>query len=98
MVLLLKQMKHTLPFNTLHFASCKHTEEDKGMADCAKDAGIHTEFVYAEDIGISECEKFFTDNNSKPIDSIFKLYPWEYMHRDKPAKFLANSQINRLEP
>ncbi|EPR7484094.1 TPA: glutathionylspermidine synthase family protein [Vibrio parahaemolyticus] len=97
-----KQIKHILPFNTLHFASCKHTEEDKGtvdyLADCAKDAGIETEFVYVEDIGISECENFFTDNNSKPIDSIFKLYPWEYMHREEYSKFLTNTQINWLEP
>lgn len=97
-----RELKPFLPFNTLHFASCKETEEDRGtvqyMQDCAHDAGIETEFVYVEDIGISECEKFFTDNNSKPIDTIFKLYPWEYMLREEFAKHLHTAHVNWLEP
>lgn len=97
-----RELKPFLPFNTLHFASCKETEEDRGtvqyMQDCAHDAGINTEFVYVEDIGISECEKFFTDNNSKPIDTIFKLYPWEFMLREEFAKHLHTAHVNWLEP
>ncbi|WP_445493481.1 glutathionylspermidine synthase family protein [Photorhabdus sp. SF281] len=95
------ELKPFLPFNTLHFACCKDTEEDRGtvkyMADCAKDAGIHTEFVYVEDIGLSECGKF-TDNNSKIIDSIFKLYPWEFMFREEYAQHLKTADVNWFEP
>ena len=97
-----RELKPFLPFNTLHFASCKETEEDRGtvqyMQDCAHDAGINTEFVYVEDIGISECERFFTDNNSKPIDTIFKLYPWEFMLREEFAKHLHTSHVIWIEP
>ncbi|CAQ84268.1 MULTISPECIES: glutathionylspermidine synthase family protein [Photorhabdus] len=96
-----RELKLSLQFNTLHFACCKGTEEDKGtvdyMADCAKDAGIYTEFVYVEDIGLSECGKF-TDNNSKVIDSMFKLYPWEFMFREEYAQYLATAGVNWFEP
>ncbi|WP_118986630.1 glutathionylspermidine synthase family protein [Photorhabdus sp. CRCIA-P01] len=95
------ELKPFLPFNTLHFACCKGTEEDKGsvdyMADCAKDAGIHTEFVYIEDIGLSECGKF-TDGNNKIIDSMFKLYPWEFMFREEYAQHLVTAGVNWFEP
>ncbi|MFD2176006.1 glutathionylspermidine synthase family protein [Veronia pacifica] len=98
----LKQLKSVMPFNTLHFASCKETEEDKGtvdyLADCAKEAGLETQFVYVEDIGISECGKYFTDANSKPIDTLFKLYPWEFMHRESFSEHLESVEINWLEP
>ncbi|MEZ9699572.1 glutathionylspermidine synthase family protein [Vibrio sp. 10N.261.46.E12] len=96
------QIKPMLPFNTLHLACCKDTVEDRGtiqyLQDCCSDAGIETQFIYMEDIGISEDGKHFTDMNDKIIDSIFKLYPWEYMHREDFAQYLENTEINWLEP
>ncbi|MDF5108716.1 glutathionylspermidine synthase family protein [Vibrio parahaemolyticus] len=96
------ELKPTLAFNTMHFACCKDTIEDRGtvqyLQDCAKEAGIHSEFVYVEDIGISEDGKYFTDANSKPIDTLFKLYPWEYMLREEYSQHLETAEINWMEP
>ncbi|MDW2322690.1 glutathionylspermidine synthase family protein [Vibrio sp. 1159] len=98
----LLELKPTLAFNTMHFACCKDTIEDRGtvqyLQDCAKEAGINTEFVYVEDIGISEDGRFFTDANSKPIDTLFKLYPWEFMLREEYNQHLATAEINWIEP
>lgn len=85
----------------MHFACCQDTDEDRGtvqyLQDCAVSAGLSTDFVFIEDIGLSE-NGLFTDLNDSPITDCFKLYPWEFMLREPFAQALSSAQANWLEP
>lgn len=87
--------------NQMHFACCQDTDEDRGtvqyLQDCAEAAGIHTDFVFIEDIGLADTG-VFTDLSDAPITDCFKLYPWEFMLREPFAEALSSAQVNWLEP
>lgn len=86
--------------SVLHFACCKDTEEDRGtvqyLADCATAAGITTDFIYIEDIGLDQ-QGQFTDNKDRVIQALFKLYPWEFMFQER-YQHAISSQLTWLEP
>lgn len=85
----------------LHLSCCRDSDEDRGtvtyLEDCARDAGIETEFLYIDEIGI-DAQNRFTDNNDRVIDWIFKLYPWEFMLREEFADHLGGNECQWLEP
>lgn len=85
----------------MHFACCQDTIEDRGtvqyLQDCATEAGIETRFVYVEDIGLGE-GGYFTDLQDRVIDTLFKLYPWEFMLREEYGVHIENAQVQWLEP
>ena len=85
----------------MHFACCQDTEEDRGtvqyLQDCASAAGMTTDFVFIEDIGLADTQ-VFTDLNNAPITDCFKLYPWEFMLREEFAAALPQADVNWLEP
>lgn len=87
--------------DTIHFASCKDTDEDRGtvqyLQDCAAEAGLTNPFVFIEDIGIAN-EGCFTDLQDKPITTLFKLYPWEFMQREEFGDYIESSEANWIEP
>jgi glutathionylspermidine synthase len=89
------------PGEVLHLSCCKDSEEDRGtvqyLEDCAKEAGIHTKFVYIEDIGHGEggC---LTDLDNQVITWLFKLYPWEFMFREAYAELMASAGVTWIEP
>lgn len=97
----LAQLSKRQPGQTLHFSCCKDTEEDLAtveyLADCAKEAGIPTAFVFIEDIGVDDQHRFI-DSHNRVIRWMFKLYPWEEMFVDEYHTFLDQSQVNWLEP
>lgn len=94
-------MRYEHPGELLHFACCKDTEEDRGtvqyLEDCANAAGIHTAFVYIEDIGHGEGD-VFTDLEDRVITWMFKLYPWEFMLREEFGELLLTASVSWLEP
>jgi glutathionylspermidine synthase len=85
----------------LHFACCQDTEEDRGtvqyLQDCAKESGLLSDFVFIEDIGLADCGSFSDLENNK-IQSLFKLYPWEFMQREEFGHYIEKAQVNWLEP
>lgn len=85
----------------LHFACCSDTEEDRGtiqyLQDCALDADLANDFLFVEDIGITENGQF-TDVNDELIRTIFKLYPWEFMFREEFANYLDSRKTLWIEP
>jgi len=95
------QLKPGMPDHHLHFACCKDTVEDRGtvqyLQDCAEQAGIPCRFVYVEDIGISDQQRF-TDLKNNNISWLFKLYPWEFMQREAFGPHVGGSQCRFLEP
>ena len=97
----LREIARHYGINAMHFACCKDTEEDRGtvqyLQDCAREAGIENRFVFVEDIGLSACQRF-TDLDDVPIQTLFKLYPWEFMQREEFADTIEPAQVNWIEP
>lgn len=89
------------PEQILHFSCCKDSVEDRGtvqyLEDCASEAGIETQFVFIEDIGLGE-NGLFTDMNDQVIAWMFKLYPWEFMLREEFSEHLEPAAVSWLEP
>ncbi|GGZ99710.1 hypothetical protein DC083_08820 [Ignatzschineria ureiclastica] len=85
----------------LFFSCCEDSEEDRGtveyLQDCAIEAGLETEFLYIEEIGINS-ELEYTDLQDEVIQAIFKLYPWEFMLGEDFANYLDMNRTLWLEP
>jgi glutathionylspermidine synthase len=89
------------PGYRLHFSSVKNLEEERAtvryLEDCAKQAGLEPKFVAIEDIGIDHQGRF-ADDDDYVIDTIFKLYPWEDMLRERFGPALLTAPQKWLEP
>ena len=87
--------------DVLHLACCKDTAEDEGtveyMADCARQGGAETRLIYIEDIGINTKGQF-TDLQDTPIETMFKLYPWEWMMSEEFGERVPGSNVRFIEP
>lgn len=85
----------------LHLACAQGADEDKGtvdyLLDCALQAGLDARFTYVEEIGLLPDGRF-CDGNSVPIESLFKLYPWEWLFRERYGEALAGAQCQFVEP
>lgn len=85
----------------MHFACCRDTEEDRGtvqyLQDCAQAAGLQSEFLYIEDMGLADTGAF-TDLQDNPVTECFKLYPWEFMLRESFGDALSGAGTNWIEP
>ncbi|MBB3139371.1 glutathionylspermidine synthase family protein [Halomonas organivorans] len=86
----------------MHFSSIKDHVEDRAtveyLQDCAIQAGVDAPFVYIEDIGLREGERHFLDHEDKPIQAIFKLYPWEEMADDEFGSQVPKRDTHWFEP
>lgn len=86
---------------TIYFASCKGSTEDRGtvqyLQDCAAQAGVDQRFIYVEDIGINHFGQYTAPDDS-PLPWLFKLYPWEFMFEDSYGYYLPKSTTRFLEP
>lgn len=95
------ELKVLTPGRTLHLASCKGSEEDRGtvqyLEDCAIAAGITSKFLHIEDIG-KDKDGRFTDKDDGVITWMFKLYPWEFMFQEEYGELLGKNNIRWIEP
>ncbi|MEX0447083.1 glutathionylspermidine synthase family protein [Xenorhabdus sp. SGI246] len=96
-----EQLREKHGFGLLHMACCQDSDEDRGtiqyLQDCASEAGIATEFLFIEEIGLGEKGQF-TDLQDQVISNLFKLYPWEFMLREIFSTKLADAGVRWLEP
>jgi glutathionylspermidine synthase len=53
------------------------------LRDTAEQAGLKTQALKMSDIGFDHNTFTFVDLEGKPIKSIFKLYPWEWMLKEE---------------
>ncbi len=101
LVVRFKEIAAYYQIKQMHFACCKETDEDRGtvqyLQDCACEAGLQADFVFIEDIGISDTG-FFTDLADNPITDCFKLYPWEFIFEEEFAQHLPGASVNWIEP
>lgn len=91
----------TKPSQPLYFAAVKDAEEDQGtiayFRDIAQSAGLATKQINIEDIGLTNEGKFI-DLENKPIPSLFKLYPWEFIFEAPFGQAIINSDTCFIEP
>ncbi|MEV1171620.1 glutathionylspermidine synthase family protein [Nonomuraea sp. NPDC049784] len=85
---LVARWRNLHPGRRLHLA---HTREDSSgedeltvayMADTAAQAGLTVTTLPVEAIGWDTERRRFVDQHHEPIETLFKLYPWEWMTTD----------------
>ena len=85
----------------LHLAGALDNPEDGGtiayLEDTARQAGLATTVLPMDQIGRT-LKGAFVDLADKPIELLFKLYPWEWMFREQFGAYLAGSPTRWLEP
>ena len=85
----------------LHLTCVQNSNEDKGtvdyLMDCAVQAGLDARFSFIEEIGLLSDGRF-CDGANQPIETLFKLYPWEWLFRENYAKNLATARCQFIEP
>ncbi|WP_435010631.1 glutathionylspermidine synthase family protein [Tundrisphaera lichenicola] len=68
------------------------------LRDVATQAGLATQPIDVEGIGWDDRRRVFTDLRERPIEILFKLYPWEWMLREPFGRNLPNAPTRWLEP
>lgn len=85
----------------VHFAAVRDSAEDQAtvlyLRDCAHQVGVDTALVAVEDIGLS-AEGWFTDTDDSVIQTLFKLYPLEFMMEEEFGPSLVADKMQLLEP
>lgn len=84
----------------VHVAAMSASVEDFGtaayIADCAAQAGCVSALLDMQDIGLKDTR--FYDRDGRRIETLFKLYPWEWMFRDEFSHASAMGFTRFLEP
>lgn len=84
----------------VHFAAVKDHAEDGGtveyLRDTATQAGLKTVRIDIEDIGWDG--ERFRDLDDRPIETLFKLYPWEWLVAEEFGAHLLSGVSQVIEP
>ena len=93
-------IRESAPSTRLHLACAKESEEDLGnieyLRDCALQAGWDARQLYIEDLGWDG--ERFVDLDAEPVETLFKLYPWEWLAREPFAVHLPQHPARIIEP
>jgi len=70
------------------------------LRDTAEQAGIKTSFILMGDLGWDQDRKFFLDLDYERVQSIFKLYPWEWLLNEQFGAHVLETygQMTWIEP
>lgn len=99
-----KVIREWMKSNRMHFCCIEDSLEDlmtvKYMEDAAQQAGLDTRFLYLDDLGFDSQRQCFTDDLFDPIETIFKLYPYEWMMAEEfgPELITTREQCWWIEP
>jgi glutathionylspermidine synthase len=96
-----KFLRSQLPAaGTLYFSGDMDSQEDAGnldyLRDTAMQAGVDARAIAIGDIGWDG--KRFVDLDNRAMNSLFKLYPWEWMVREEFGKNLLAGSLRVIEP
>lgn len=97
---LIARLAEIVPDGMLHLAGQTESVEDAGtlayLADCALAAGRGATVLDMSQIGLAGDR--FVDVETRPIDRLFKLYPWEWLFADDFGRSPAMRATRFLEP
>ena len=83
----------------LTFTCAKGNLEDlmttKYLQDVASQAGLRTDFIYIDEIGVDDKGEFYKLDRT-PITNIFKLYPYEWLFNEEFGKNLPATRESTL--
>jgi glutathionylspermidine synthase len=88
----------------MHFTCAGGNTEDymtvKYLEDVAQQSGYNTYFFYIDQLGFDTQRNCFVDDRYEPIQTIFKLYPYEWMLGEEFADYLnpTREQCYWIEP
>lgn len=86
--------------STVHFSCVEASPEDIGttvyLQDTASQAGLETAFLPIADVGTDG--RHFFDMEDRPISTLFKLYPWEWLWQEDFASVIQPSGTRFIEP
>ena len=89
-----------LDHERVYFAGVRDHAEDNGtldyMRDTAVQAGLQTERIAIEDIGWDGVG--FADLEERPVNVMFKLYPWEWLVGEPFGEHLLQGVAKIIEP
>ena len=96
----LKTLQPAAGGGVLNLTCVKDNDEDLGnveyLRDCALQAGWDARRIDIEDIGWDGAH--FVDNEERPIATLFKLYPWEWLAREEFGRHLLTRPAALIEP
>lgn len=98
-----KDIRNNLPLDTpIHFTMAEeHSGEDEVttayITDMAREAGF-SELVYLNISDIGWDGRNFVDLEDRRIDTIYKLYPWEWIVNEEFGKHFPESSTQWMEP
>jgi glutathionylspermidine synthase len=97
-----QEIGEELPSKIVHFSCVADSEEDIGnldyLRDVAMQGGIDARFIDVGNIGWDAIGKCFADEQNNEIQTLFKLYPWEWMAREAFGRNLLDSNMRTIEP
>jgi glutathionylspermidine synthase len=86
----------------VHFAAVDDLPEDTQtvayLMDTCQQAGRATQWIAIDQLGWDRTPSCFVDAQSNRIETLFKLYPWEWMWHEAFAEFLPLAKNRFLEP
>jgi glutathionylspermidine synthase len=98
---LVARLRRVAQKRPLHMAFMADSKEDRGfiayLEDCARQADITAHVLAMEDIGLRKRGPF-VDLSNRPIELLFKLYPWEFMFKDSFGQSPAMQETRFIEP
>lgn len=84
----------------IHFATLRDVEEElltsEYLRECANAAGVQTRAIDMSEIGWAG--DAFVDDNDKPIETLFKLYPTEWLATEEFGAHLLAERPRLIEP
>ncbi len=99
LVALWKELTPYLPGCRVDFCSLDDAEDGMTVTylqDTAQQAGLATSIFPINEIGW-DGQRFVGPDN-QPLESVFKLYPWEWMVREEFGAHLGRASTNWIEP
>lgn len=90
------------PVHPVYFSCVYGSDEDwmtiTYLRDTAQQAGLATVPIAVEDIGWDAGRNSFVDEEGRPIHTMFKLYPWEWIFREPFSAHLSATVVRWFEP
>jgi glutathionylspermidine synthase len=94
-----KELAPALPGGRIDFCSMADAEDKMTVAyllDTALQAGLSASMFSIEDIGWNGAN--FVGPDERPLSSVFKLYPWEWMVREAFGQHIGKDGTMWIEP
>lgn len=86
----------------VHFTAVGASQEDfmtvAYLRETAKQVGLSEDYLDINQVGFDRVRHLFVDEQDRPIQTCFKLYPWEFMTRESFAEAVLTAPTRWIEP